>query len=131
MHSWVPTKCSGIQILTIKLLLVISIVFVFFRTHCRTGLSYSITFSRHTTHLCWIICWRGIDHSQTLKNKSLSEKRHLVSSILKLWNKTRQRQGCGDILTLLKSHCQTKLVWQWLRNRVKMLPQLVSVMYCP
>jgi hypothetical protein len=33
MHSWEPTECLGIQILTIKLLLVISIlVFVFFGT---------------------------------------------------------------------------------------------------
>ena len=30
MHSWEPTECLGIQILTIKLLLVISIVFGFF-----------------------------------------------------------------------------------------------------
>jgi hypothetical protein len=30
MHSWEPTECLGIQILTIKLLLVISTVFVFF-----------------------------------------------------------------------------------------------------
>ena len=29
MHSWEPTECLGIQILTIKLLLVISIVFGF------------------------------------------------------------------------------------------------------
>ena len=32
MHSWEPTECIGIQILTIKLLLVISIVFGFFGT---------------------------------------------------------------------------------------------------
>ena len=32
MHSWEPTECLGIQILTIKLLLVISIVFGFFGT---------------------------------------------------------------------------------------------------
>ena len=34
MHSWEPTECLGIQILTIKLLLVISIVFVFGGTPC-------------------------------------------------------------------------------------------------
>ena len=34
MHSWEPTECLGIQILTIKLLLVISIVFGFFGTPC-------------------------------------------------------------------------------------------------
>ena len=34
MHSWEPTECKGIQILTIKLLLVISIVFGFFGTPC-------------------------------------------------------------------------------------------------
>ena len=31
---WEPTECLGIQILTIKLLLVISIVFGFFGTPC-------------------------------------------------------------------------------------------------
>jgi hypothetical protein len=37
MHSWEPTECyiKGIQILTIKLLLVISIVFIFFGTPCK------------------------------------------------------------------------------------------------
>ena len=34
MHSWEPTECLGIQIRTIKLLLVISIVFGFFGTPC-------------------------------------------------------------------------------------------------
>jgi hypothetical protein len=34
MHSWEPTECLGIQILTTKLLLVISIVFGFFGTPC-------------------------------------------------------------------------------------------------
>ena len=38
MHSWEPTECLGIQILTIKLLLVISIVFVFFGTPCISDL---------------------------------------------------------------------------------------------
>ena len=38
MHSWEPTECLGIQILTIKLLLVISIVFVFFGTPCIVNL---------------------------------------------------------------------------------------------
>jgi hypothetical protein len=33
-HLWEPTECLGIQILTIKLLLVISIVFGFFGTPC-------------------------------------------------------------------------------------------------
>ena len=37
MHSWEPTECLGIQILTIKLLLVISIVFGFFGTPCIQG----------------------------------------------------------------------------------------------
>ena len=37
MHSWEPTECIGIQILTIKLLLVISIVFGFFGTPCIQG----------------------------------------------------------------------------------------------
>jgi hypothetical protein len=32
MHSWESTECLGIQILTIKLLVVISIVFGFFGT---------------------------------------------------------------------------------------------------
>jgi hypothetical protein len=35
MHSWEPTEFLGIQILTIKLFLVISIVFVFLGTPCR------------------------------------------------------------------------------------------------
>ena len=35
MHSWEPIECLGIQILTIKLLLVISIVFGFFGTQKR------------------------------------------------------------------------------------------------
>jgi hypothetical protein len=35
MHWWEPTECLGIQILTIKLLSVISIVFGFFGIPCR------------------------------------------------------------------------------------------------
>ena len=41
MHSWEPTEYKGIQILTIKLLLVISIVFGFFGTPCISTISYA------------------------------------------------------------------------------------------
>jgi hypothetical protein len=44
MHSWEPTECLGIQILTIKLLLVISIVFVFFGTPC---IAYCLYYRSH------------------------------------------------------------------------------------
>ena len=46
MHSWEPTECQGIQILTIKLLLMISIVFVFFGTPCIHAIFLNKTLSR-------------------------------------------------------------------------------------